>query len=136
MLIVAIALQDSPIHGVGVYAAKPIAAGTVVWQFDPGIDHLHPISWLREQPPHVQRFVVNYGVLNLEQTHYYTLGDQTLFVNHSLSPNLVPRDDILVNGEGVVVAARDIAAGEELTVNYGTIDGCDRDRLAQGLPLF
>ena len=45
-------------------------------------------------------------------------------------------DHVLCNDEGVVVAARDIAAGEELTIDYGTIDGGDRDKLALGLPLF
>ena len=81
-------------------------------------------------------YVAIYGVLSLDRGSIYLGGDHTMFLNHSPTPNLVPRDEVLRNDEGVVVAARDIAAGEELTIDYGTIDGGDRDKLANGLPLF
>jgi len=136
MLLVPIEVRPSRIHGTGVFAAAPIAANTIVWQFDPGVDHRHPVAWLKTQPPHVQAHFGAYGVVSLDRQFIYLAGDQTIFVNHSVSPNLVPRDDLLRNGEGVVVAARDIALGEELTVNYGAIDGGDRDKLARGQPLF
>lgn len=136
MLLIPVELRPSRIHGMGVFAAAPIAASTVVWQFDRGVDHRHPAAWLKDQPPHVQAYVATYGVRSLDRQFIYLAGDQTLFLNHSMTPNLVPRDDLLRNGEGVVVAARDIAKGEELTVNYGDIDGGDREKLAQGLPLF
>jgi hypothetical protein len=107
-----------------------------VWQFDPGVDHRHPVAWLKTQPPHVQAHFAAYGVLSLDRQSIYLAGDQTIFINHSPTPNLTPKDDLLRNNEGVVIAARDIASGEELTVNYGEIDGGDRDKLAQGRPLF
>jgi len=136
MLLIPVELHPSRIHGMGVFAAAPIAAGSVVWQFDRGVDHRHPVAWLKDQPPHVRAHVATYGVSSLDRQSIYLAGDQTLFLNHSTTPNLVPRDDLLRNGEGVVVAARDIAKGEELTVNYGDIDGEDREKLAQGRPLF
>ena len=136
MLLIAIEPGPSPIHGFGLFAAEPVPAGKIVWQFDPGIDHRHPIGWLDGQPAHVRRHVAMYAVRSLDRAYYYVLGDHTFLINHSFTPNLAPRDDLLVNDEGVVVAARDIAAGEELTVNYATIDGSDRERLTQGMPLF
>lgn len=136
MLLIPTEPRPSPIHGIGVFAKVPVAAGDIVWQFDPGIDHRHPLAWLDTQPEHVRAYVKTYGVLSLDQRSIYLGGDHTMFVNHSAMPNLVPRDELLRNDEGVVVAARDIAAGEELTIDYGTIDGADRDKLAKGLPLF
>jgi SET domain-containing protein len=136
MLLVLIEVRPSRIHGTGVFAAAPIGAGTIVWQFDPGVDHRHPVAWLKSQPPHVQAHFGTYGVLSLDRQSIYLAGDPTIFINHSPTPNLAPKDDLLRNDEGVVVAARDIAPGEELTVNYGEIDGGDRDKLAQGRPLF
>ena len=136
MLLVPVEVRQSPIHGLGVFARQSIRKGTVVWQFDPGIDQRHPVSWLERQPEHVQRYVASHCVLSLDKQHYYVVGDYTLFVNHSPSPNLVPLDDTLANNEGVVAAARHIKAGEELTIDYATIDAADQERVSQGVPLF
>ncbi|MFI4987824.1 MAG: SET domain-containing protein [Alphaproteobacteria bacterium] len=136
MLLIAVEVRPSAIHGLGVYACEAVPCGRIVWQFDAGMDRRHPVSWLDGQPEHVRAFIATYGVLSLDKQHVYIAGDHTLFINHSPTPNLAPRDDLLVNGDGVVVAARDIAAGEELTVNYADIDGTDRDKVAQGLPVY
>jgi uncharacterized protein len=136
MLLVPVEVRQSPIHGLGVFAGAPIRKGTIVWQFDPGIDQRHPVQWLVKQPEHVRRYVSTHCVLSLDKQHYYIVGDYTLFVNHSLTPNLTPADDVTVNDEGVVVAARSIKPGEELTINYATIDGADQERLDSGQPLF
>lgn len=136
MLLVPVQVRPSAIHGLGVFATRPIRAGTVVWQFDPGIDQRRSVKWVEGQPEHVRRFVASHGVLSLDKRSYYLVGDYTLFVNHSDAPNLAPRDDMLVNEEGVVVAARDIRADEELTVDYASIDGGDQERAQQGIPLF
>jgi SET domain-containing protein len=136
MLLVDVEVRPSPIHGLGVFTREPISKGKIVWQFDPGMDRRHPASWLEHQPPHVRKFVEIYGVLSLDKQSYYLAGDQTSFVNHAADPNLVPRDELLVNDEGVVVAARDIAPGEELTIDYGSIDGGEREKQDKGAPLF
>jgi len=136
MLLIPFEVRLSQIHGLGVFATAPIGKGTVVWRFDPGIDQRHPVAWLEQQPEHVRRFVDTHCVLSLDARHILVLGDHTVFVNHSLAPNMEPDDDHPVNGEGVVVAARDIAAGEELTINYAEIDADDRQRELQGRSLF
>jgi hypothetical protein len=43
------------------------------------------------------------------------------FINHSCEPNCA------LSGSVILVAARDIAAGEELTYDYATTDGSDYD---------
>ena len=136
MLLVPVEVRQSQIHGLGVFASQAIRKGTIVWQFDPGIDQRHPVSWLEAQPEHVQRYVASHCVLSLDRQYYLVLGDYTLFVNHSLNPNLVSLEDVLVNDEGVVAAARHIKAGEELTINYTTIDAGDQERMNQGISLF
>ncbi len=136
MLLVPIEARQSSIHGLGVFATAFIAKGTLVWQFDPGVDKLHPSDWVRRQPPHVRRFFASYGVKSLDGQHYYLAGDQTLFINHSLTPNMAPDPRRRVHDEEVVVATRDIQPGEELTINYGEIDGADRDKLSRGEKLF
>lgn len=136
MLLVPAEVRSSPIHGIGVFVLAPVAAGEIVWQFDPGIDHRHPLTWLDSQPPHVRAHCKTYGVVSLDGAFIYLGGDHTMFLNHSDTPNLVPCDDVLRNSDGVVVAARNIAAGEELTIDYGTIDGGDRAKQVRGVPLF
>lgn len=43
MLLVRVRVDRSPIHGLGVFAAEPIARGTDVWRFTPGFDlEAHP----------------------------------------------------------------------------------------------
>jgi uncharacterized protein len=136
MLLIPFEVRLSSIHGLGVFATAPVRNGTIIWQFDPGIDQRHPVSWLKRQPEHVRRFVATHCVLSLDERHYLVLGDHSVFVNHSLSPNLAPDDDHKVHDEGVVVARRDIDPGEELTINYAEIDAADRDRETRGRPLF
>lgn len=136
MLLIAVEVRPSGVHGLGVFARESVPRGRIVWQFDPGIDERHPASWLERQPEHVQRFVDVYGVLSLDKTEISIPGDHTRFINHSHTPNLLPREDIIVNGDIVVEAARDIAIGEELTVDYAAIAGDCREQAARGLPLF
>jgi hypothetical protein len=38
MLLVKTYLSASPIHGIGLFAAEPIAKGTVIWCFDERVD--------------------------------------------------------------------------------------------------
>jgi hypothetical protein len=136
MLLVPIEVRQSTIHGLGVFATAFIPRGTVIWQFDPGIDRHLAADWLTQQPAHVQRFVQAYAVLSMDRKSYTLTGDQTLFINHHVAGNMAPQPAILANGEEVVVAIRDIQPGEELTINYGEIDGADREKLARDLPLF
>ena len=111
MLRVPTRLAPSPIHGLGVFAAKPIPKGAVVWAFDPPLDQRLPAKLLEEQPEHVRRFVATYGMWEGED--YLLLGDDARFLNHAHAPNLDSTGP-------TTVAARDIAAGEELTDDYAT----------------
>ena len=136
MLLVPIALRPSKIHGTGVFSTAHVPNQTRVWQFDRAVDQRYPMSEFKKLPAHVQKHIEKFGVFGLDGRYFYIWGDHTFLINHSNTPNLVPRDEILVHGEGVVVATRDIEPGEELTIDYTLIDAHERDKVLQGRGLF
>src|SRR6187551_594806 len=95
MLLVPTRLAQSPIHGFGV-------------AFDPGI--------VETLPEHVRAFFSHYGYLDRNVKRIILCFDDARFVNHSDTPNVAT--DYAQDSYGLDVALRDIAAGEELTMNY------------------
>ena len=97
-------VQRSTIEGTGLFALAPIPAGDVVMRLGGT-----PITdrQLAELQPH-SSLAIGEG-LNLMQDD----DDPAQFGNHSCDPNLWLHDAV------TVVARRDIAAGEELTIDYG-----------------
>ncbi len=89
----------SPIHGRGLFAAAPIAAGTVIGRFrGPEVDRDGPhVLWVRREDG---------------SWHGIEGRGPLRWVNHSDTPNAAFVDEELV-------ALTDIAPGEEITVHYG-----------------
>jgi SET domain-containing protein len=110
MLKVKTRLGTSGIHGIGLFADQPIPAGAVVWCCD-GFDQVLPEAYRDE-------FLTHYGYRR--RTGQWVLpADNGRFSNHSETPNTGPADVAgLVDAE---IALRDIAEGEELTIDYRTI---------------
>ena len=117
MLLVPTRLAQSPIHGFGVYAVAPIAKGTPVWRFERGLDMEFDASIVDTLPEHVRTFFSHYGYLDRNVKRIILCFDDARFVNHSDSPNVAT--DYARHSHGLDVALRDIAAGEELTMDYG-----------------
>ena len=67
--------------------------------------------------PHVQEFFAHYGYLDRNVKRIILCFDDARFVNHSDTPNVAT--DYAQDSYGLDVALRDIAAGEELTMDYG-----------------
>ncbi len=112
MLTVATYVAPSAIEGLGLFAAEPIAAGTLVWRFDPLLDLIFPEAHLALYPPGTQAFLRKYGYRQRGTAGYRVLdGDNGRFMNHSAEANT---DN---SGESSF-ATRDIAAGEEITCDY------------------
>lgn len=116
-------LRASSVHGVGLFAAEPIAMGCLVWDFDPGLDHLVPAACIEWMHPSSQVFVRDYCV-RIGQA-YLVFSGPAAFANHSDEPNCRFDRDRLRS-----VAARAIAPGEELFDDYREL--CD-DVRAHGL---
>lgn len=121
MLLVRTRLAPSAIHGLGVFAAEPIARGAEVWRFTPGFDlDLEPQA-LEALPEHAREWLLVYGYLDPRLQRFILCCDDARFINHSATPNLRP--DFAREAHGVDLALHDIAPGEELTVDYALVDG-------------
>jgi len=116
MLLVPTRLAQSPIHGIGVFALAPIAQGTPVWRFARGLDMEFGPEIVGTLPAHVQTFFSHYGYLDRNMRRIILCFDDARFVNHSDTPNVAT--DYAQHPYGLDVALRDIAAGEELTMDY------------------
>jgi SET domain-containing protein len=117
MLLVPTRLAQSPLHGLGVFAVAAIPKGTPVWRFAPGLDMEFDAGIVETLPEHVRQFFSHYGYLDKNVKRLVLCFDDARFVNHSDTPNLFT--DYAQDPHGLDVALRDIAAGEELTMDYG-----------------
>ncbi len=117
-------IQPSPLHGIGVFALCDIPKGCRS-MFSTGVGEWIPVlrSEVAALPLHSQSLVENYCLY--DDTHYFIpdygfkVMDLVNFLNHGDTPNIVS-----VNEGEYFEATRDIAAGEELLVDYGTlVDG-------------
>jgi len=104
----------SGIAGRGLIATEPIARDEVVAV---KAGHIVTTAVLESLPEHLQ----NSDVQITDDLHLVALTDDEyepvmLFINHSCEPN------VGFGGNVVLVAMRDIAAGEELTTDYALFD--------------
>lgn len=120
MYLVPTLLGQSRIHGIGVFAAQPIARGAKIWEFTPGVDWKIPRDAFEQFPQPFRDQLRHWSYLNGNGV-YVLCGDNAKFMNHSEEPNC---DD---DGETFTIARRDIAVGEELTCDYRTFDAGWRD---------
>src|SRR5437870_12666894 len=110
-------VQESPIHGRGLFAIAPIAQGEIVCVKG---GYIVTRAGLRTMPEW-------YGGADIPVADNLYIGPlcqeeregSMIFSNHSCEPN------IGVQGQIVFVAMRDIAAGEELTHDWATTDDDD-----------
>lgn len=100
---------QSPIHGEGVFATAPIGAGELVMEFGGELvtadmlgDYREPSAWAVK------------GGLYLALPDTDTEDSLDEYLNHSCDANT------WLTGETTLVARRDIAAGEEITLDQGT----------------
>jgi SET domain-containing protein len=121
MLLVKTFLAQSPIDGFGLFARQHIHAGTVVWNFDPRVDLLVETTHVEKLSPAFKEYFEKYSYLDSRVRKYVICGDDSRFVNHSYTPNLV---GIYTVGReyGIDIAVREIKRGEELTSDYSTFD--------------
>jgi uncharacterized protein len=112
MIIVPTYLNNSQIHGFGVFAKQFIAKGSKVWEFHPTFD----IRFSEEELnalPEATRGEIEIHLYQPESggTLYYesTMGK---YMNHSREPN-VDFSEVEIGW-----ATRDIQPGEELTCDY------------------
>ena len=89
-----------------------------MWQPDPRLDLTFSEEQLKAFPEVVQGFLHTYTYAELRDGGkvYILSADHSRHMNHSSDPNVISLDGIQD------IAARDIAAGEELTCDYDAFD--------------
>jgi SET domain-containing protein len=114
-------IKPSPLHGIGVFAIRDIPKGTQNI-FSKGVGDWIKVSKeeVEALPQHSKDLIENHCLF--DEDHYFIpdygfkLVDLVIYLNHSETPNVISLND----GEEFE-AIRDIAIGEELLVDYGTI---------------
>lgn len=122
----------SPIAGFGLFAARPIARGTIVWVRDPALDLAIPVQQAARAHPEILRTLLHYGYRiegadpsRRADDRYVLCGDDTRFLNHSERPNVAADpeyDRRHPDAPATDFALRDIDAGEELLGDYRRFD--------------
>ena len=97
--------------GHGVIATRAIPRGTITWVQD-RLDRTFPVAEIAAFPELLRDVLDKYCYRN-RQGHYVFCWDHARFMNHSFDSNC------LLTPYGLEIAVRDIAAGEELTNDYG-----------------
>lgn len=122
MLLFSARIGASTIHGLGCFTEEAIKQGEVVWQYDDRIDRRIPKTELAKFPSGLQEYLNTYAYEeDFEGERVMVLcGDHAKHMNHADEPNLVEGDN------GVNIAARAIAPGEELTCDYSLFDLSDK----------
>lgn len=100
MLLVPTQVGVSKIEGLGVFAGCELKKDDVVWEFDCRCDVRR-----KKFPKWIRRFIYR------DSMGFGYDGDNTKFINHSDTPNLISKGKILI-------AARKIRIRDELTVDY------------------
>jgi SET domain-containing protein len=106
--------QPSRISGRGLFAVEPISAGEVVAVKG---GHIVDTATVRSLPEQLQESEIQIAEgLHLAARTEDEYEAVMLFINHSCEPN------VGFSGNVVLVAMRDVGAGEELTTDYALFD--------------
>ena len=114
-------IKPSPLHGIGVFAIRDIPKGTSNI-FSKGVGDWIKVS--KEEvdalPQHSKDLIENHCLFDEDfyfiPDYGFKLVDLVIYLNHSETPNVIS-----LNDGDEFEAIRDIANGEELLVDYGTI---------------
>ena len=111
-------VQDSPIHGQGVFATRNVKKGEVIWKFSRLFDRI-VMHYVRVQAPKdEQNKLMERCYMNPNYPDDVILpGDEAQFLNFPVPPEEANIElGGVVDGQDVLIARRDIQAGEEFTV--------------------
>jgi uncharacterized protein len=123
MTLVKIEVKASAIHGLGCFAAEPIAVGQLIWKFDGQYDHVLKKEFIETLPAAAKENLLNYAFVSKTTGDYILCSDDSRFTNHSPTANVVcviPPGT--VNNDLECYAIRPILPGDEITNDYREFD--------------
>lgn len=112
-------VRTSPVHGTGVFATRPIAAGEKIGVYA-GRRYTARQAAARDWD-HSLTYV--FGLADGSVIDAAEGGNETRFLNHSCAPNVQAQEEPGPRRRPAVVfyALRDLAAGEELFIDYALV---------------
>jgi len=116
-------VKRSPIHGNGVFAAKDLPAGTKIIEYKGlRISSEEAAELYGDNTDTGHTFLFTLNELYLVDANRG--GNSARWINHSCNPSCEPLVYVNKNGDEIkdrlwIESLRDIAAGEELSFNYG-----------------
>lgn len=131
MLLIRTRVGPSSIHGLGLFSTTPIPRGTPIWRLEPGFDQRLAPEQVDALPGPACDHVHWFAWWDCDRRVWVLSGDHACFMNHADVPNTG-----VAGGapDGVTVALRDLAAGEELTCDYWAFDGKAGEKLGTATP--
>ncbi len=114
MLLVKNYVSTSAIHNLGLFLGEDVTRERMIWRFEPDFDVEIPVEMLARLDQECRDVVVHCAEYFDDRKIFRLGNDADIFMNHSDAPNLVDLGDTMI-------AARDIAVGEELTCDYRSV---------------
>lgn len=109
-------IGPSNVHGLGLFSAVGLEAGAILWRFEPGLEARCLLTDLTAKE---RSRLLHFGYVNPHNPDWLVIcGDEARYWNFPPAgePANACLGSLLHAGEPVVVAARAIAAGEELLI--------------------
>lgn len=125
-----IAVRRSPIHGRGVFALRPIAAGERLIEYTGEVIPWEEAIRRHQDRPGEDAHTMFFDLGDGDVIDGWVGGNSSRWINHSCDPNCETR---VAEGRIVVGALRPIAAGEELTFDYRLVLEDDDDGDPEGV---
>ena len=122
-------VKCSAIHGQGCYAGEPIAAGALVAEYLGEVICAEE-AYRREQDP-ARPGIYTFWTGETQAIDGLFGGNASRFINHCCTPTC---DYRIEDGRVFIHAARDLAAGEELTIDYSFAAEGERVPCRCGVP--
>lgn len=118
-------LSTIPNAGIGLFADEFIPKGTIIWQYEEGLDIQITEEEYQKQHPLYKEFLTTYSFAYNKRLCLCV--DNARFFNHSNEPNCYS-DEYNVNNLGYTKAKRDIQIGEELLDDYNAFGLIEEDK--------
>ena len=128
MLLVKTSVGPSNISGLGLFADQFIEKGTIIWQLSEPLDLVLAKELVQNLPLLAKQTFLKHGYFSKKLEKYILSFDNDRFTNHSEDPNVL-EGEVMVGGETVTVAVKDILAGEEITCDYAEFDKSHYERI-------
>ncbi|WOI58286.1 SET domain-containing protein-lysine N-methyltransferase [Palleronia sp. LCG004] len=114
MLLVNHFIGRSAIHNLGLFLGEPVSQGKVVWRYEPEFDTELSRDFVETLPPDYREMVLDCAEYFAERNVYRLGNDGDIFMNHSDDPTLLDLGNVML-------ARRNLLAGEELTCDYRVV---------------